>query len=77
MSSTTTLKPGLPWKACSTGPVLPPEPPTKLRAWQERGGEIQYAFYPGKPHAFTYEDDPVARRCMADLTSFILSELRR
>lgn len=29
-----------------------------LRAWQNRGGRVDYAFYPGMPHAFGHRPSP-------------------
>jgi acetyl esterase len=42
-----------------------------IRAYQARGGKIDYAFYPGMPHAFGHRPSPATNDMVAALTAFI------
>ena len=44
-----------------------------LHAWQARGGKLDYAFYPGQPHAFGHR----ASEATTDLISTISAFIRR
>ncbi len=42
-----------------------------MRAYQQRGGHLEYAYFPGEPHAFTYEASDATEQCLALITDFI------
>ena len=41
-----------------------------LRAWQSRGGYIEYSFFPEEPHGFGHRDSPSTRRMIALMIDF-------
>ena len=42
-----------------------------LREYQRAGGDLQYLFYPGQPHAFAYQSSPETDRLLEDLWPFV------
>ena len=42
-----------------------------LRAWQGRGGKVEYACFPDMPHAFGHAPGPATRDMLAQVTDFI------
>jgi acetyl esterase len=42
-----------------------------LRAWQARGGRVDYLFYPGQPHAFGHRASPETTDLIAAVAGFI------
>jgi acetyl esterase/lipase len=42
-----------------------------LRAYQSRGGHLEYAFFPREPHAFTYDASDATEACLALTADFI------
>ncbi len=42
-----------------------------LQAWQARGGKLDYAFYPGQPHAFGHRASPATTDLIATVGAFI------
>lgn len=42
-----------------------------MRAYQRRGGHLEYAYFPGEPHAFTYEVSDATEDCLALTADFI------
>ena len=42
-----------------------------MRAVQKRDGHLEYAFFPGEPHAFTYEPSDATEACLSLVTDFI------
>jgi len=47
-----------------------------MRAYQQRGGYLEYAYFPGEPHAFTYEASDATENCLALMTDFIHRQAR-
>ena len=47
-----------------------------MRAYQQRGGHLEYAFFPGQPHAFTYEQSEATEHCLAFTAAFIHRQAR-
>jgi len=47
-----------------------------VRAYQHRGGHLEYAFFPGEPHAFTYEASDSTEQCLALTADFIHRQAR-
>jgi acetyl esterase/lipase len=47
-----------------------------IRAYQDAGGCIEYAFYPGQAHGFANHQSPVAEDCMTLIASFLQRRLR-
>lgn len=47
-----------------------------VRAVQKQGAYLEYAFFPGEPHAFTYEPSDATEQCLALITDFILRQAR-
>lgn len=47
-----------------------------VRAVQKRGAHLEYAFFPGEPHAFTYEPSDATEQCLALITDFIHRQAR-
>lgn len=41
-----------------------------LRAWQNRGGRVDYAFYPGMPHAFGHRPSPATDEMIRLIADF-------
>ncbi len=46
-----------------------------LQAWQARSGKVDYAFYPGAPHAFGHYPSKNTEDMLAAITSFIDRQL--
>ena len=46
-----------------------------LQAWQARSGKVDYAFYPGAPHAFGHYPSENTEDMLAAITSFIDRQL--
>ena len=42
-----------------------------IRAWQARGGKLDYAFYPGQPHAFGHRPSPATTNLIKTIAAFI------
>jgi len=42
-----------------------------IRAWQARGGRLDYAFYPGQPHAFGHRPSPATTNLIQTIAAFI------
>ncbi len=42
-----------------------------LRAWQGRGGKVEYAYFPDMPHAFGHAMSPATSDMLAQVTDFI------
>ena len=42
-----------------------------LKAWQARDGKVDYAFYPGAPHAFGHRPSPDTDNMLQTITAFI------
>lgn len=42
-----------------------------MRAWQARGGRMDYAFYPGQPHAFGHRPSDATTDLIATIAAFI------
>ena len=42
-----------------------------LREYQRAGGDLQYLFYPGQPHAFAYQPSTETDRLMEDVWPFV------
>ncbi|MDA0351792.1 MAG: alpha/beta hydrolase [Chloroflexi bacterium] len=42
-----------------------------MRAYQKRGGHLEYAFFPGEHHAFTYEPSDATADCLALVADFV------
>ena len=42
-----------------------------LREYQRAGGDLQYLFYPGLPHAFAYQASPETDRLLQDMWPFV------
>ena len=42
-----------------------------IDAWQEAGGELEYLFVPGLPHAYAYEASPDTSRLVEVIRGFI------
>jgi len=42
-----------------------------LHAWQARGGKLDYAFYPGQPHAFGHRASAATSDLIATVSAFI------
>lgn len=47
-----------------------------MRAYQQRGGYLEYAYFPREPHAFTYEPSDATEQCLALMTDFIHRQAR-
>jgi dipeptidyl aminopeptidase/acylaminoacyl peptidase len=47
-----------------------------MRAYQKRGGHLEYAFFPGEPHAFTYQPSDATEDCLAIVADFIHRQAR-
>ena len=47
-----------------------------VRAVQKRGGHLEYAFFPGEPHAFTYEPSDATEACLSLVADFIHRQAR-
>lgn len=47
-----------------------------VRAFQKRGAHLEYAFFPGEPHAFTYEPSDATERCLALIVDFVHRQIR-
>jgi fermentation-respiration switch protein FrsA (DUF1100 family) len=46
-----------------------------LRAYQAAGGHVEYAFYPGLPHAFATSDSVAAADCVEAVACFLRRRL--
>jgi acetyl esterase/lipase len=46
-----------------------------LHAWQARGGKVDYAFYPGQPHAFGHRASPATSDLIRSVAAFIQRRL--
>lgn len=46
-----------------------------LKAYQSRGGKLDYAFYPGMPHAFGHRPSPAGDDLIATLKDFIRRQI--
>ncbi|MEZ5561118.1 MAG: alpha/beta hydrolase [Pseudomonadales bacterium] len=46
-----------------------------LRAWQSRGGYIEYAYFPDQPHAFGHRPSPATSRMIALVEDFARRQL--
>ena len=42
-----------------------------MHAWQARGGKLDYAFYPGQPHAFGHRPSEATNDLIATIANFI------
>lgn len=42
-----------------------------MRAWQARGGQLDYAFYPGQPHAFGHRPSAATTEMIETIAAFI------
>ena len=47
-----------------------------LREYQRAGGDLQYLFYPGLPHAFAYQASPETDRLFQDMWPFVEEHCR-
>ena len=47
-----------------------------LREYQRAGGDLQYLFYPGLPHAFAYQASPETDRLLQDVWPFVEEHCR-
>lgn len=47
-----------------------------LHAWQARGGKLDYAFYPGQPHAFGHRASEATTDLIATIAAFIQRQNR-
>ena len=48
-----------------------------LHAWQARGGKLDYAFYPGQPHAFGHRASAATTDLIATVAAFIARQNAR
>jgi acetyl esterase/lipase len=48
-----------------------------LEALQNAGAEVEYAFFPGQPHAFLYEDTPSTAQCLAQVIAYVHRQIGR
>jgi dipeptidyl aminopeptidase/acylaminoacyl peptidase len=42
-----------------------------IRSWQARGGKLDYAFYPGQPHAFGHRPSEATTDLIKTIAAFI------
>ena len=47
-----------------------------MRAYQKRGGHLEYVYFPGEPHAFTYEASNATEECLALTADFVHRQSR-